>query len=223
MGSDTEGTPREFLLECARFYRGLGFFAKHASLSDDGLADELERIRREVWEGDLDPDDSLAEIVLASWDKDRVWWEDAYEWLGDLETMYTDALQGWARISRGAFRPTDIVETSAGPDGPVTVEFTMDGVRYRLSPEEEGETLDVNLLGPINALIAPSGLRFVQVDSTDQTCILVAVTPAEKAALAVRGWTFPYEFPVTGPPPRATPTRPPSPPQPAKKGWFSRR
>ena len=203
MGGDATETPREFLLDCARFYRRLGFFARHAALSDEALADELGRIGRDEWKGALDPAKPMHQIVLASWDKDRVWWEDAYEWLGDLETMLTDALQGWARISRAAFRPTEISESWASPDGPVTVEFAMYGVRYRLTPEAEGETLDLNLLGPINALIAPSGTRFVGVDSTDQTSILVAVTPAEQAALARRGWPFQDWIPVTGPPPLA--------------------
>ena len=228
MGSETKETPREFLLDCARFYRGLGFFAQHASLTDEALADELERIRREEWEWHLDPDRTEDQLTLASWDKDRVWWEDAYEWLGDLETMYTDALLGWARVSRGAFRPTDIVETWASPDGPVTVEFTMDGVRYRLTPKIEGspETLDLDVLGPINALIAPSGLRFQEVDTTDQTTCLVAMTPAEREALARRGWPLQDWIPVTPPPPLAPPRRPPPPPPPSgpprKKGWFSR-
>ena len=228
MGSETTETPRGFLLDCARFYRGLGFFAKHTALTDEQLADELERIRREEWERHLDPNDFMDQFVLASWDKDRVWWEDAYEWLGDLETMYTDALRGWARISRGAFRATDIVETWASPDGPVSVEFTMDDARYRLAPVIEGspETLDTNLLGPVNALIAPSGLRFVAVDTTDQTTCLVVVTPAEREALARRGWPFEDWVPVGPPPARAPPPGrppPPPPPPPRKTGWFSRR
>lgn len=232
MGSETKETPRGFLLDCARFYRGLGFFAKHTALTDEQLADELERIRREEWEWHLDPDRIEDQLTLASWDKDRVWWEDAYEWLGDLETMYTDALRGWARISRGAFRPTDITEAWAGGEGPVTVEFSMDGVRYRLAPkigEATAESLDTNILAGVNGLIAPSGTRFVAVDTTDQTTCLVVVTPAEREALARRGWPFEDWVPVGPPPPLAPPRRPPpsppssEPPGPAKKrGWFSR-
>lgn len=218
---EPQETPRAFLLDCARFYRGLGFFAKHASLTDEQLADELERIRREEWERHLDPSRIMDQMVLASWDKDRVWWEDAYEWLGDLDTMYTDALQGWARISRGAFRPTDIAETWEGDEGPVTVDFTMDGSRYRFNPEFSGETLDVMILGPINGLIAASGYRFVGVDSTDQTSYLVVLTPAEQKALAVRGWPIQDWVPIMPPPTPASPKG--TPPAPAKKSWFGRR
>jgi len=223
MGRETTETPREFLLDCARFYRSFGFFAQHAALTDEQLADELDRIRQEEWEWHLDPNTPMDQVILAGWDKDRVWWEDAYEWLGDVETMYRDALQGWARISRGAFRPTEIVETWSGPDGPVTVDFTMDGRRYRLSPEASGETLDTNILGAINGLIVPSGLRFVAVNTTDQTTRLVVVTPAEQDALARRGWPFEDWVPV-GPPPPLAPPGPPAPSQPSKKsGWFSRK
>jgi hypothetical protein len=227
LGSETKETPRKFLLDCARFYRGLGFFAKHASLSDEELADELDRIRQEDWEYHLDPNNRMDEMVLASWDEDRVWWEDAYEWLGELGTMYTDALQGWARISRGAFRPTDIVETWASPDGPVDVEFAMDGVRYRFAPAIEGspETLDTNLLGALNALIAPTNLHFEAVDTTDQTAYLVVVTAEERAALARRGWPFQDWIPAGPVPPKAPTRTPPARPvEPEKRrAWFSRK
>ncbi len=227
------GTPREFLLDCARFYRGLGFFATHANLADEALADELERIRRDEWQRDLEPGDVMDELVLAHWDEDRVWWEDAYEWLGDLDTMYTECLRGWARISRGTFRPTDIVETWTSTRGPVTVDFTMDGLRYRFAPviDASVETVDTNLLGPINGLIAPSGLRFTAVDTTDQTSYLIVVSQAEREALARRGWPFQDWVPVA-PPPRGFPpppprtaaprAAPPAPP-PKKKGWFSKK
>jgi hypothetical protein len=222
VGSEISETPREFLLDCARFYRGLGFFAKHASLSDEALADELERIRRDEWESHLDAKAIMDQLVLANWDKDRVWWEDAYEWLGDVGTMYADALRGWAQISRGTLRPSDIEESWETPDGPVRLDFSQDGKRYRLAPEAAGETLDINMLGPINALIAPSGMRFETVDTTDQTTYLLVVTPSEKSALAARGWPFEEWIPVTPPPPPAQAGHAARPDPSTKKRWFSR-
>lgn len=213
---------RQHLLDCARFYRSLGFFAEQAALPDESLADVLDRTWRDAWERDFDSRTVMDELLLAHLDKDRVWWEDAFEWLGDVETMYADALQGWGRISRGAFRPTDVSESWETPDGPVTVDVTIGGQRFRFHPEAAGETLDLNLLGPINALIAPSGMRFETVDMTDQTSYLVVLSAAEKEILRKRGWPFEDWIP-TSDLPSPIGTEPHRPVEPKRKRWFGRK
>ena len=201
-------TEEAFVLDVVHFLRGLGFFAGLAGRSDEDAAAALWAEHREKWEGHLRPIDRLSEMVIGSWDEDRVWWEDV-EWMGDLETMYPDVLQGWARISRGAFRPTDIVQSCEDPEGPVTVEFTAGGQRHRLVSESFGDWIDSSILDYVKRLVAPSGLELADVDTTDQTAFLVAVTPAEKARFSSRGWRFPEPAP-------------PPPPKPERRGLFGR-
>src|SRR5437868_2921829 len=102
--------PERWLLESVRFFRQLGFFARHSALPDEALARMLDASHREEWGVPLDGAGDLADLQLLKWDEDRVWWEDIEADICDGNQVYIEVLQAWSRISRGAFLPARIQE-----------------------------------------------------------------------------------------------------------------
>jgi hypothetical protein len=83
-----------------------------------------------------------------------------------------------------------VVEAWASETGPVTISFQMDGATHLLTPEYLEDWIDPRILEPIDALIAPSGRRFLMVAPFDQSAFVLALAGEEQAALEARGWCF---------------------------------
>lgn len=165
-------------MEAVHYYRQMGFFEKFSNLSDEELVNKL----REVDEFSMK---SGEDLDLLSIDKDRVWWEDMEADVFAENKVYVDTLKGWSRIARGAFKPTKITETWRGEEGPVKVEFTLDGIRHCINPEFLEDWLDLEpVLKKVNELILGSGYQFmVSNDIGDQTAYIVVLTEEEKEKL----------------------------------------
>lgn len=170
--------------------RAAGLFADTPALTDQMLADRIDRRIAEWWGESPSPSDPLHELMVAEQDVARVWWHDLEADVGEGGQVYVTTLREWAAISEGAFRPTDITETWASWDGPVSVTFTLDGTTHTLSPASLEDWIDPGILVPINELITASGRRFEMVAAFDQSGVVLALTPAERVALEARGWCF---------------------------------
>ena len=178
--------PRRWLLDALAFYRALGFFAVDRALSNEALAEKIEQLHREEW-GDFDPTDRVADLDLLRLDPDRVWCDD----IGDLalkgNDTYVEILKGWARISRGAFRPEGVREVWTGEGGQVEVRFSLGGQKRMLRPVvyEDG-AVDYEILDAVNRWIRGSGLQFEVLETPP--FMIVAVTEGEKHELLRRGF-----------------------------------
>lgn len=186
-------TPEEWSLVSAKFYRDMGFFDEYASLSDNELAAELQQMTKaECGEG-FNPADVFSDLLLLSWDKNRVWWDDTEADVYKGNNVYVETLEEWARISRGAFLPENITETWESEQGPVWVDFTLDGTHHRLQPQYNGDWLDISIIDDINRLIRKTDYRFEVYEAFDQTAFVVVLTQGEKLELEQkRGWRFQY-------------------------------
>ena len=170
--------------------RAAGLFAdQSASVAD--LATEIDQTIETEWGADLPPDDPLRDLVVAAEDHDRVWWGDLEADVARDNDVYASLIQALAMISVGAFQPTsDITETWAGDEGPVTITYTLGGAAQTLEPAYLEDWIDPMILVPINASIAGSGRRFDLYKGFDQGAFIIATTPAERTALEARGWCF---------------------------------
>ena len=170
--------------------RAAGLFAD-PSVSVADLATQIDETIATEWGADLPSDDPLRDLVVASEDHDRVWWGDLEADVARDNDVYAALIQALAMISVGAFQPTsDIDETWAGDEGPVTITYTLDGRPQRLEPAYLEDWIDPMILGPINASIAASGRRFDLFKAFDQGAFVIALTPAERTALEARSWCF---------------------------------
>ncbi len=194
----TEGAPEctpsmvadESIPERASALRKIGLFADRSMLSDQDLGDAIETEIKGTWGDQISATDPLMDLLVAERDPARVWWHDLEADVVDENQVYVATLEEWAAISEGTFNLSNIVETWASDDGPVTVTFTLDGQTHEVQPEVIDDWIDPRIAQTINELIASSGRRFEFVQAFDQTGFVMALTRDERSALEARGWCF---------------------------------
>ncbi len=179
-------------INAARFFRGMGFFAKYAGSSDEELALRLRDDVSRHWDEPCPPgaekDPQLADMYLLSTDQDRVWCADL-ECVYPAEHAYVRFLDGLAAISMGVFRPRDVTEQWSGERGPAEVGFTVGGKRYTFT-HKGGDMLDPSVIRMINGAIKDTGIGFVVCDNFGMPSFILALKQDEMTHLAGRGWKF---------------------------------
>jgi hypothetical protein len=172
------------------YFRGLGFFAGHQSLDDAALARLLARSYRREWRRPLGPDLPLADLMVTSLDRSRVYWGDLLGTVAPYRDAYVEFLESLAAISRGAFEPCAIEEIwSEGPI-PLEVRFEHRDTPVVLQPLALDGSLDLEVLHPINGCLDGSGMQF-HLHEGFETVFVLALTDQEKQRLETeRGWRF---------------------------------
>ena len=193
-----------WLLRHIAFYRGLGFYQGQGSFDEEqepiGRLDDAGLAARiiEAWGGipatpGWDPTD-YDRFFLAT-DSDRVWDQDLECDAVSGNGAYVQAIQGWARISRGAFQPESIQEkwgparkvsgtlAKDPPTDSVTVALTVSGHPHEWVVDHYDDWLNPIFLEDVNGLLASSPIRFCAFPPRDQTMTLIALTAAERATI----------------------------------------
>lgn len=179
-------TPTDRFLDAAHYYRNFGYFNKDKALSSQEFDNKYLGIYNKST--DWNPFDSskfyneFAELYMLELDQERVWLEDTEADVAKGNDVYVDTLKWWSYISRGAFEPTEIMETWGTDGGPVTITFTMFGQKKVLHPEYFYDYIDVSILREINEMIKDSGYEFVAV-SIDQDVFVTVLKADEKRKL----------------------------------------
>lgn len=180
----------DWLIESIKYFRNLGFFSEHASLTDLQLELRLQELAK-TRHGVIDPNDELADLILLSLDDKRVWWDDTEADVCRENQVYAETLRAWSSISRGAFVPEDIRESWSGEKGPVEVTFRVRGRPVTLRPKYMNDYININILRPINSLVGGTEIQFALHAIFDQTAFVVALTKDERSNLIQhRGWRF---------------------------------
>ncbi len=178
--------------DAAGFFRTMGFFAKYSGTSDQELAlrlkDDVSRQWDEPWPPGAEKDAQLADMYLLSTDGERIWCADL-ESVYPGEHAYVRFVSGIATISRGAFRPRDIVEQWKGERGPVDVLFTVEGQRYTFV-HKGGDMLDPSIIRTVNSAIKDTGIVLAACDNFGMPSFILALNGDEMARLTARGWRF---------------------------------
>ncbi|MEW9701975.1 stalk domain-containing protein [Paenibacillus sp. SI8] len=178
-------SPKERVLDAAHYYRKLGFFEKDKSLTAQQFDDKFIEFYKGFVDEDWDPFnskegfDAFADLYVLQQDTDRVWMEDTEADVGQGNDSYVQALKNWSAISRGTFKPTDIVEKWESEEGPITVTFTLNGQKKSVHPLYMNDFLDTEILKEINILIRDSGYQFAEV-VIDQEVFVTVLTAEEK-------------------------------------------
>ncbi|MFE5324386.1 stalk domain-containing protein [Paenibacillus sp. NPDC056579] len=173
--------------ETFAFYKQMGFFQS----VDAGAAEKtfLDNYAKEfAVDEEYDPyrDHTyyqvFADLFILEHDKSRVWMEDTEADVGKGNNVYVRVLKDWAKISRGAFQPTNIEETWNSQNGPVKVTFTLNGEEVTLYPQNLNDFIDVGIVKKINAKIAGSGYQFAVV-VMDQSAFVTVLNEQELAKI----------------------------------------
>lgn len=131
----------EQVLDVLPLYRSLGFFASRAHLNDSQLAEELEREYNENLAGiKLRTDFPGWDLSLLGMDEDRAWSYDTESVARD-DGVYAELVERVGRISRGAFRPTNVEEIWDGPFGPIHLRFEASGQPHQVDLGENADRL----------------------------------------------------------------------------------
>jgi hypothetical protein len=183
--------------------RELGFYADLEGKSD---RDALEVVNQRCVKGyssplDLGWGDGLAKNRMLHWDHQRYWAANLIDAVADPEAKpYTRALEQWAGISVGAFKPEDVEEAwdleGPGADGAkkvreIGVSFTHRRRRHALVPSPGKGMLDLDVLAAINRLIEGSGRQFYTGYLSSQYAEVICLTQGELDGLGRKlKWTF---------------------------------
>jgi hypothetical protein len=180
-----------FLISFIRYFRPLGFYKEYESLSEDDLAEQLGELWYEDVESGIDTTDQYVDLFLLQWDSDRVLWRDAEADVCMGNEVYVRTIEQLSEISRDAFLVQNITELWDSPQGDIRVCMTIDGRDYCLSPEYQGDWLDIDVIEQINAFIQRSDYRFEIVSTGMQMAFVTVLTASEKQQLHLeRGWVF---------------------------------
>ncbi|MDQ3916128.1 MAG: hypothetical protein M3323_12525 [Actinomycetota bacterium] len=129
---------------------------------------------------------ALSETLLLAQDPSRTWWLELECGALPGNGVYADAIASLARISRDAWKPTDVEETWP-IEGEPRVSFTMNGARHEIQLRRRGDWFDVALISSLNDLFAADEGRFHALSPRDETIIILQLTEAERMAFATRG------------------------------------
>jgi hypothetical protein len=123
-------------------------------------------------------------------DEERVWQGDPECDVSEESHAYAETLQEWSRISRGIFEPEGIEEVWESDKGPIAVHVTLGGTRHTLRPEWNNDWLDLNILAPINALIAKSGRHLACASDVNFAIVFLMDQEGRKQLTSVRRFPF---------------------------------
>jgi hypothetical protein len=169
--------------DVVRFYQDLGFFEGADPAHIVGrYTDDLGQPPRE----DMPWDD----VYLLAYSQDQVWSDDPEADVCAGNLVYTGLLPEWARISQGAFAPSDVQEHWATETGPVTLTFQLAGQRVSVSPSYQDDWIDLDVLQQINSLIAQTGRQF-ECTADGNFAVVMCLTPEQKKAMRERR-SFPF-------------------------------
>jgi hypothetical protein len=171
------------------FYRGLGFFARHAGLSDHDLAARLAADHLEEWGEPLPPPVSappLPDVLVMTKDPQRAWWLDLECDALPGNDVYAGALTRLAEISDRAFDPAGAHEAWNDAGSRATVTFDLAGSRHEIRVRSGDGWFDVGLIARVNDLLDGPG-RFCVATPGDQTIVVLFLDEDQATRLAGRG------------------------------------
>ena len=177
-------------------FRALGFFGDNENISDEELAELINGEHLALFGENIDPQGPFSDLLMLSYDKNRVWWEDTEADVLNGNNVYVDFINALSRISRGEFSPGKIIETWETEDGPVYVQFLLHGERITINPKYIYDYIDVEIISDINKLLPSEKGKFELYKPFDQTAFILMLSKDEKIQLQKkRGWKFfPFEM-----------------------------
>lgn len=169
--------------DVVRFYQELGFFAEKQPKS-------VVELFCAGHERPLDPCRPWDDVFLLRYSDGDVWTDDPEADVGAVNMVYSAVLPEWARISGGAFAPTDIGEHWESDEGPVTLTFQLAGKPEILLPRYLDDWIDLNVLQQINSLMASSGRQFECAMDVNYAVVLCLTREQKRRMQVERGFPF---------------------------------
>ena len=188
--------PPKTLSHSVNRFRALGFFLDNEIFSDEELAEIINGEHFALFRENIDPHGPFSDLLLLSYDKNRVWWEDTEADVLNGNNVYIDFINDLSRISRGVFSPSEISESWETDEGPISIEFFLDGERILINPKYIDDYIDVEIISDINKLLPSDKNKFELYRPFDQTAFILMLSKVEKIQLQKkRGWEFfPFEM-----------------------------
>lgn len=182
---------KEWMSEFIRYFSALGFFKSYSQLDENALADKIMEKRLKGTRVAFNPLLSAIEVRLLCVDRERLYKPDLESNIIEANQVYVKFTEKLARISRGAFEPEQIKEIWKGENGPILLEFVLDGKKRSIVPKYLGNRIDIRIISTINDMILPKNVRFeISYDNHHSSCLIV-LSPEEKENLIIdRNWKF---------------------------------
>lgn len=184
---------QEWILEALEFYRPRGYF-KHLEDSNQLLATRVTPAI--IPEGEATEDVDLAfpelDVSLLACDEHRALYDQLSfgNALTPKSKIYVAVMEALSKISRGAFRPRKITEEWDSPEGPIYVDFELNGQAKELRLEVLSGIFDFRILLQINRLLLETPYRFEMVPLDDMLFVTVLKAEEKSDMERIRGLSF---------------------------------
>ena len=171
--------------DVVRFYQELGFFA--------GI-DPASVVQRYAHDYGRPPtaNNPWDDVFLLAYAEGEVWADDPEADVCAENEVYSEVLAQWARISHGAFTPTEVTEHWESESGPITLTFNLGSRTSSVSPSYQDDWIDLEVLRQINAIIGPSGRQFEC--AVDGNFVLVLCLTIEQKITMQTQRKFPFAW-----------------------------
>ncbi|MCE5227993.1 hypothetical protein LLG95_00145 [bacterium] len=176
---------RDWIGNQVRVLRSLGFLKQASELSDEEIMSFFMNQMTEVDPGIY----REAPYLLVFTDEDRVLCDEMEIKRLSEPKEWIDFLQGWARISRGVFQPTNIKAAMNQEKNAVEIIFDHRGERQSIRLTIDRKGMGPQICEKLNPFVRPAGYEYV-LETSDhvQSCLAVVVTPEERNRLKGLGW-----------------------------------
>lgn len=176
-----------WLIDAVDFYQPRGFFRQVKGTFDDLIDKLLPHFEAQEDDEELTEEELLSpefDLFFLSFDPMRTLYEsmDFGAALGPGLEAYVETVKALARISRGAFAPSEISESWDTPKGPIRISFLLNGKKRSLKVDLWDGMFDFRILLQLNHLIWDTPYRF-EMAPMDDILFVTVLTATEKTEL----------------------------------------
>lgn len=165
-------TAKARMLDAARYYRDKGFFSAWSKLSNIEFEAKFLQFYQDR-KFDKNPDEDpfhadneyfiYSDAFVLGLDTERVWFTNTEADVKEGSKAYNGMLDKLSKLSQGKFNPTQVEEKWVTEDGPLRVEFMLNGKQQMIHPTYYEEYLDESVIYDLNEMIKDSGYMFATV------------------------------------------------------------
>lgn len=145
--------------------RKSGFFKTYENLNDSEIFERIHLERKaeysRIFEKEYDPGMELDEFELACLDITKVLFIDLEADVCEENKVYTQVIKSFATLTNNVFDPKKIQENWIGKTGPIEIEFEIENVKTKFSPEYKDDWLDEVVFKVCKEKIEEKNIRLV--------------------------------------------------------------
>jgi hypothetical protein len=188
---------KDYLAELLGLYRSIGLFKQYDSVSLEELTERLKNYILEEFGFRLEKlfDKTklrrIIDVLILSYDTERVWIGDTKEEVNAETKLYKETLLNWSRISEGKFQPRNIREIWDEDKELIYLDMVVKDEYEQIQIDILPDILDVGSLAKqVNELLAEQQNKFYIIGLEDIALVVMLTEEEQQRLSSERGIEF---------------------------------